>query len=171
MRTSRAVVAVAALLLASSCIGGAAGRSTSPSPTGAVPSPIASPTTPAVGIPGCPHPPSPSHGLHEFLVEVHGSAEHGQLWALIFQKPGDPIRAGKPVKIVWRMTGTGDLSLVAVDEGGTQVAPDLLGAHLSSTWHRPGDEWGSRFTFPHPGCWDVHAERTSVTGDIWLSVE
>ncbi len=170
MGTSRALVTVAVLVLASSCTGGGVERTTSPVPTRTVQSPTASPATQAVGI-GCPHRPSPSHPLHKFLVEVHGSAEHGTLWALIFQRPGNPVRASKQVKIVWRMTGRGDLSLVAVDGTGTQVAPDALGAHLSSTWHRPGDEWGSLFTFPDPGCWEIHAERTSVAGDVWLTVE
>ncbi len=170
MGTSRGVLTVAVLVLVSSCTGGTAERSASPAPTRTVQSPTASPSMRAVAVPGCPHPPSPSHAYHQFLVEVRGSSDQGKLWALIFQKPGDPIRAGKQVKIVWRMTGTGNLSLVAVDTTG-QVNPGVLGAHGTSTWDRPGDEWGSLFTFPQPGCWDIHAERTSVTGDVWLAVK
>jgi hypothetical protein len=165
------MAAIAVLVVASSWTAGAVEGSTSPAPTPTVRSVTASPTTQAVGIPGCPHPPSLSHPSHRFLVEVRGSAEHGKLWALIFQKPGDPVRAGKQVKIVWRMTGRGSLSLVAVDGTGIQVGPDVIGAHGGSTWDRPGDEWGSLFTFPEPGCWDIHAERTSVAGDVWLAVE
>jgi len=39
-----------------------------------------------------------------------------------------------------------------------------------STWQRPGDEWGSSFRFDAPGCWQIHATRSDVNGDLWLLV-
>src|SRR5262249_19852328 len=59
-------------------------------------------------------------------------------------------------KVIWRATGCGDLAVVAVDEEGLTLtsAPQ---AHAGSTWIRPGDEWGSGFTFPHGGCWELFA--------------
>jgi hypothetical protein len=124
----------------------------------------------SVAIPGCPHPMSPSHPWKKHLVEVRGSAQGAELWALIFLEPGTPIREGKQVKIVWRMTGEGRLSLVAVSGMGTRLRPDQVQSHGGSNWHRPGDEWGSLFTFPEPGCWDIHAERAAAAGDVWVTV-
>jgi len=165
------VAGTAVALFASACIGGGAQEATSPSPERTSSTPSASPTTLPLGIPGCPHTQSPSHPWREHLEEVRGTAEGGDLWALIFQEPGTPIRAGKQVKIVWRMTGTGDLGLEAVNAKGTQRSHHDVRRHEGSNWDRPGDEWGSLFTFPEPGCWDIHAERASVTGDVWLSAE
>jgi hypothetical protein len=78
---------------------------------------------------------------------------------------------GKQTKIVWRLGGSGGLDLVAIAPDGTQVEPDWLEAHTgSSTWTRPGDEWGSGFTFTQTGCWDIHATRGAASGDVWLVV-
>ena len=77
----------------------------------------------------------------------------------------------KQTKIVWRMVGSGDLTLVAIAPDGTRLGPDWLDPHsLSSTWTRPGDEWGSGFTFTETGCWDIHAARQGLSGDVWLLV-
>jgi hypothetical protein len=78
---------------------------------------------------------------------------------------------GKPTKIIWRMVGSGELSLVAIAPDGGRVAPDWLDPHApASTWTRPGDEWGSGFTFTQTGCWDIHAARQGSSGDVWLLV-
>jgi hypothetical protein len=60
---------------------------------------------------------------------------------------------GKQVKIVWRMTGSGILRLQADGPGGIKRKP-LWGPdrHGSSSWKRPGAEWGSGFVFPRSGC-------------------
>jgi hypothetical protein len=119
-----------------------------------------------LGVVGCPHRQSRSRRWHDGLVEVKGTAKGGQLWALLEQPSSD-----RAEKIVWRMTGSGELSLVAVNTSGGWVLPDQLSLHsLGSTWDRPGSEWGSVFTFHRPGCWDVHAQRGSLVGDVWLSV-
>jgi hypothetical protein len=34
----------------------------------------------------------------------------------------------------------------------------------------PEDEWGSSFIFPVAGCWDIHASRGNLSGDILLMV-
>ena len=48
-----------------------------------------------------------------------------------------------------------------------QWGPDL---HLSSTYHRPGQEWGAGYLFSQAGCWDLHAVRGNANADVWLSV-
>lgn len=124
----------------------------------------ATPVVAVAGGPGC-HPPSPVTPSAIALPEVHGQSSNGELWALLF----NDLRAGQEIKIVWRMTGTGNLHLVALGPRGQRVAP-VWGPeqHSSSNWNRPGDEWGAGFTFPIAGCWDIHAARDDVSGDVWL---
>lgn len=102
------------------------------------------------------------------LPQVEGKAPGGQLWALIFN--GWPMQVGQQNKIVWRMTGSGNLGLVASGPGGRVVHPTDVIEHDGSNWLRPGDEWGSSFTFPASGCWDIHATRDTLVGDIWVTV-
>ena len=102
------------------------------------------------------------------LPQMEGKAPGGQLWALFFN--GWPMRAHQQNKIVWRMTGTGDLNLVANGPGGQVVHPSDVIYHESSSWDRPGEEWGSSFVFPVPGCWDIHASREKLTGDVWIEI-
>ena len=103
--------------------------------------------------------------------EIHGRAFQSELWALIGSTTGIPPRANSYVKIVWRMTGSGTFSLVAAGPQGKQLQPGRgPEPHDGSNWNRPGDEWGSFFTFPTAGCWDLHASRNGAYGDIWLNI-
>jgi hypothetical protein len=103
--------------------------------------------------------------------EVQGTATHAELWALLQSTSGVPPRANSQVKIVWRMTGSGDFTIVAFGPSGMKVPPSQgPSAHLGSSWNRPGDEWGSVFTFPVAGCWDLHATRGNAFGDVWLKI-
>lgn len=104
------------------------------------------------------------------LVEVRGDAAKGELWALVFQQL--PIQVDREVKIVWRMTGTGSLKLVAEHADGTRIRP-VYGPREQggSTWNRPGNEWGSGFVFPKAGCWRVLATRKSIEGDVLFFVK
>lgn len=94
------------------------------------------------------------------IPEIRGrSASTGiTLFGLSFH--GYPIPAGRDTKIVWRMTGSGRFSLIAIGPRGQEVAP-LWGPerHLSSSWKRPGNEWGTGLRFPEAGCWTVRATR------------
>jgi hypothetical protein len=94
-----------------------------------------------------------------------------QLWGLLEPQNGMPVRSGTSVKIVWRMTGAGALGLIAIGPVGQELLPDFgPELHNGSSWTRPGDEWGSSFTFPTPGCWDVRLTRTTVTGHVWMVI-
>jgi hypothetical protein len=124
----------------------------------------------ALGQPGC-KPPSPiSRGAG--FPEVEGSSNQIRLWGLIMADgPDNPLRVNEQVKIVWRITGSGELRLTSIaPDGGThalQWGPD---AHLSSTYRRPGEEWGAGYLFTQPGCWDLHAIRGNATADVWLNI-
>jgi hypothetical protein len=143
------------------------------------------PTRPAVfgppGQPGC-EPPSPRNSAGQrfpALGEVFGTAVGGQLWALFFRgewaSPDASVLAGvvgKEVKIVFRMTGFGTFDIAAVAPDGARIGPTWGPVfHPSSTWTRPGREWGTGFVFTKPGCWRIHATHDGVSGDVWLVVE
>jgi hypothetical protein len=90
------------------------------------------------------------------------------LWALFFAD----LKRGQEIKIVWRMTGAGDLSMRATGPGGAMTTP-VWGpeSHGGSTWRKPGDEWGTGWVFPAAGCWVVHATRSqSGTADLALRI-
>jgi hypothetical protein len=95
---------------------------------------------------------------------VKGQAPAGvELWALLFTDY--PIHAAKEVKIVWRMTGRGDLALRALGPQDQQLRPEWgPEPHTGSNWNRPGGEWGSGFIFPASGCWTVLASRGPDSG-------
>jgi hypothetical protein len=103
--------------------------------------------------------------------EIEGASRNGSLWGLALGPAHLPLRAGDELKIVWRLTGTGPLSVVfsAPDGEGRSLVfgPD---ARLGSSWTRPGDEWGTGFKFDAAGCWHIHLARTDVSGDVWLDV-
>ena len=124
----------------------------------------------ALGAPGC-HPASPVTVLNSFLSRVQGTGQGATLWGLLMFPQALPARVGDQEKIVWRMTGTGSLSMEAIDPAGTHHplawGPD---SHLSSDWDKPGDEWGAGYRFDAPGCWDLRAARGTTTADVWLRV-
>jgi hypothetical protein len=108
-----------------------------------------------------------AHGL----IEIQGDAGPASLWALVFHD--HPFVVGEQVKIAWHMTGTGPLRLSASNlDTGKVVAPwNGPDAHSSSSWHRPGDEWGSVWVFPSAGCWRITAARSNVTGSLTVTVD
>ena len=124
----------------------------------------------ALGRPNC-QPPSPVKRGTGF-PEVEGTGHGIQLWGLVMAaRTDDPVRVNEQVKIVWRITGVGELSLSSIGpEGRTyplQWGPD---EHLSSSYERPGQEWGAGYLFPQPGCWTLHAARGAATADVWLEI-
>jgi hypothetical protein len=84
---------------------------------------------------------------------------------------GLPLRVGEQIKIVWRMTGRGPLVATARSPSGAPT-PLTFGPaeHLSSSYQRPGDEWGTGYLFPHPGCWHLHFARDDTQADVWFEI-
>ena len=102
--------------------------------------------------------------------EITGRGRGAQLHGLIMV-PHFPISAGRrSVKIVWRMTGSGPLKLAAYDAHGRKVPLAWIEPHGGSNYRRPGDEWGSGYRFPHPGCYRLTARRTVGSAEAWLRV-
>ncbi len=128
---------------------------------------ITGPTSP--GLKHC-QPGSPLNYNVAGGPEVQGTATNAELWGLI--ESTVPPKAKSEVKIVWRMTGSGDFHIVALGPSGMTVPPSQgPDAHSGSSWNRPGEEWGSVFIFPVAGCWDLHATRGTSFGDVWLVVQ
>lgn len=103
--------------------------------------------------------------------DIRGQAAGATLWALPMAPM--PFDAGREVKIVWRMTGSGSPEFSVTDPGGGED-PDALQwgpeEHLSSSWDRPGDEWGTGFRFAGPGCWHITVRRDDGAGSIAVRV-
>jgi hypothetical protein len=138
--------------------------------------PIASP----LGAPGC-RPPSALAAFGHDLPESPGKVSRASVWALFFPPAGSKVAvshravfanlAGKQMKVVFRVTGSGKPRFVAIAPDGSNNAPvDGPTAHSGSTWERPGEEWGTTFGFAEAGCWRLHVSRRGGTGDVWLVV-
>src|SRR5215468_4952198 len=114
--------------------------------------------------PSCPSPSTAWGG------EVRGRANSGlEVWGLILGPL--PLQAGRSTKVVIRMTGTGQPVIYADGPSRAQIGPDVgPESHTGSTWHRPGDEWGTFFTFTAAGCWNVRVLRMSSRGDIPIAI-
>jgi hypothetical protein len=93
----------------------------------------------------------------------------GELWALLFF---DRAFIDQELKIVWRITGEdGEFTAQAQNEDGTVIDP-FWGPqyHEDSTWERPGEEWGTSFVFPTPGCWILTVSYGATLGEISIKV-
>jgi hypothetical protein len=111
--------------------------------------------------------------------EIRVSASRGLLWALLFTQDRN-LRAGVRSRILWKMTdGRGDIGLTAIHEQGIYLTPvwGPVSRQMRSAWKHPGQEWGSEFVFPEPGCWRILVERwlldtdLAVTGRIQIEVK
>lgn len=93
----------------------------------------------------------------------------GNLWALPMGQL--PAATGRELKIVWRATGTGALTLRAELAGQPEVDPSWGPEyHTSSNFDRPGEEWGSGFVLPAAGCWKITAMRAGMQGTLRIQV-
>ena len=92
----------------------------------------------------------------------------GEIWALPFF---ETAHANDDEKIVWRITGEGDeFQAQAQSEDGAVIQPIWTEYHGGSSWQRPGQEWGTGFNFPTPGCWTITVSRGETRGAISLDV-
>jgi hypothetical protein len=82
-----------------------------------------------------------------------------------------PPRADSELKIVWRVTGRGDLAVTAErpdgSTGSLTFGPQAYGA---SNFSRPGDEWGTGFRFDVLGCWHIEVRRGDVHARVPIRV-
>jgi hypothetical protein len=102
------------------------------------------------------------------LPEMQGVGRGVTLFGLFFSPQAT---VGEQIKVVWRVTGDGELSMVATGPGGKTLRP-VWGPelHSGSSYHRPGDEWGTGWTFPSRGCWIIEANRKTGSAKIGIRV-
>jgi hypothetical protein len=121
------------------------------------------------GGPGCqPESPYDASRLAETLATSTGEMV---AWGLLWERPPMPI--DEQIKMVFRLTGDGVFDVVARHQDGTEIVPNWgPNDHGTdgSSYGRPGNEWGMAFTFPAPGCWNLHFTRGASTADVWLFV-
>jgi hypothetical protein len=88
----------------------------------------------------------------------------------LLELTGTGVTVAKPIKLVVRMTGSGDLSAdVTAPDGSTRELDWGPEAHGGSNFDRPGDEWGLGFTFDAPGCWAIDLHRAGgEEATFWL---
>lgn len=147
-----------------------------PSSPPSSPEPRQSPLGPP-GAPGCrpasPIRPENGGSFRDDFPEIQGTSRDAQLFGLIMPASHyPPLRAGEDVKIVWRMTGAGDIRLTATGPDGKRsrltFGPE---PHGGSSYRRPGDEWGAGYRFGEAGCWHLRAVRGTAVADVWLVVK
>ena len=160
----------AATLIATACTGAHGIQRTSPTASVTVVTVTVPPSRYRSAHGACTAATAPIPGEAHGIFEVAGNATGGSLWALVFADA--PFVAARQVKIAWRMTGVGPLMLSATNLNraatvGPFNSPD---AHSSSSWNRPGGEWGSVWVFPSAGCWRITATRENVSGNVTFMV-
>lgn len=158
----RAALAIIGILSLAACTGTSA--------------PVPTPTAESLGPPGqarC-SPASPTTASGSLgSPEVQGMAAGSEtLYGMVQDGRWPPQASPDVVKIVWRMTGSGDLTVVVENPSGVRGTlawgPE---SHVSSNYDRPGDEWGSGLVMNAPGCWHLAFTRAERgTADVWLSV-
>jgi hypothetical protein len=123
------------------------------------------------GRAGC-SPPSPVVKF-EKLPEIRATTDGAlSAFGLLMVTRSLKMRSGDEIKIVWRVTGEGDLSVGFSDPLGNP-RPLVFGPerHGGSSYNRPGEEWGTGFTFDRSGCWHIALSRGSGTADVWLKID
>lgn len=96
-------------------------------------------------------------------------ASGGEVNALVFGSL--PPRTDSELKIVWRVTGDGELTVSAErPDGSAGVLTFGPEAHPASNFDRPGDEWGTGFLFDVPGCWHLDVRRGAVHARVPIRV-
>ncbi|NEK86080.1 hypothetical protein GCU60_09960 [Blastococcus saxobsidens] len=108
----------------------------------------------------------PIEPLEPFTVPAEGGTVTGLAFGEI------PARVGDELKIIWRVTGAGDLAVRPVrpdgSEGDLVFGPE---PHGGSNFSEPGDEWGTGFELDRSGCWRLELAREGVTATVELLVE
>lgn len=99
---------------------------------------------------------------------MRATSDRIDVWGLLWRAP--PLPTGEEIKMVWAANGTGDFQIRAAQN---DTAAELVmgpALHAGSNWDRPGEEWGTAFVFPAPGCWEITISRGNDVAHIWVEV-
>lgn len=148
MRT-RAILAAACLVSLAACT-----DSDAPAPSSAPSSTVADDAPPTCSS-------RPSTTGEAVGTSTDGTSLHALLMGDPGVRPDGSIPVGKEIKIVVRMTGSGDLAVEADGPDGQHARPTWgPEPHGGSSFDRPGEEWGVGLDLPSPGCWLVEFQRS-----------
>lgn len=119
---------------------------------------------------GC-HPASPITRWQSFLPQVEGTGRDATPWGLLMFPHPLPARVGDQEKIVWRMTGTGMLTLArSARTASTTVWPGVRTLTRAATGIGREMSGARAMSFTTPGCWDLRAIRGDAIADAWIQV-
>jgi len=94
----------------------------------------------------------------------------GSRWVAEDEAVFDNIH-GKPIKIVFCITGRGNPRAVARAPTGDMITPRWgPRAHTNPCGADPGQEWGVGFVFRERGCWRFEVRREDQGGTITFRV-
>ncbi|MCW2801528.1 MAG: hypothetical protein JWQ70_3000 [Aeromicrobium sp.] len=131
-------------------------------------SPYPTPSLGPLGAPGC-HPASPLGKYGE--VQGTPTEPGATLYGLMQITPEQRLGVGMVLKFVWRMPGE-NLVLHAIGPDGSVRSPTWgPEEHGGSTFHRPGNEWGTGIKFTKPGCWELRMSTDTSHASVWLKVK
>lgn len=121
-----------------------------------------------LGLPDC-APPSPVLGQEVQGTTPGSVTAFGEFQGVDAAK----LTEATPIKLVVRMTGSGELAVdMTAPDGTTHLIDWGPERHAASNYDRPGDEWGIGFTFDAPGCWALNLQRDGADrATFWLEVE
>ncbi|WP_133247458.1 hypothetical protein [Arthrobacter sp. H-02-3] len=104
-------------------------------------------------------------------TEVEGSSEDGITLYGQVQSEGFLLASETEIKIVWRISGSGQPAVTVTSPGGGESSlawgPEF---HSSSNYARPGDEYSTALLLDQPGCWNIKFTRDARTANVWLQV-
>lgn len=115
-------------------------------------------------------------------ADAQASSDEGtEVWGLFYPTSvtglgGNPVSVVMPdapggqTKIVWRVTGEGEFEADARGPEGVTIGPAWVEQHSGSNWARPGQEWGTGWEFPEPGCWTLTITRGDTEAEISIEV-
>lgn len=166
------ILGITASLLLSGCTGGepvVPSETPSTTASASVPPPILAPTLGPPGAAGCaPASPTALEPVSGY-TEVQGNAPADNSIYGLIMSPFPLATSNTTSKFVWRITGTGDLTVKIKRPDGSagQLAwgPDN---HEDSTYNRRGDEWGTGIILNDPGCWELVFERGGAQFVVYL---
>jgi hypothetical protein len=107
------------------------------------------------------------------MPQMTGVATGGTM--IVLPPTATSVDGGAPTKFVFRLSGHGPIQLWAVGPGGRRITPRDVRDHGAFSFNPSStssvfEEWGSGWAFPTAGCWDIHAARDDVSGDVLMSV-
>jgi hypothetical protein len=163
----RSAALVAAVLVLSACATGP----TITTGTDALPGASTVTATPPAPVPGSGNCSDLSRATRiKRGLEVQGVVQGGDPFYVLFSGARS-LTHGRALTAYLRLPGARSVRITLM--GPQDKIARATGVHPglpSFPWVHPGDPWTGIITFPQPGCWRVHVQRSALDGDMWVRV-